>query len=324
MASCLIFLRGNSNPRQEKWMSSQLVIKNEGIHSVVFKELVPSSSSEQFSIITYCKPPTVIVTTLLSLEGYRFHIEVAQYQGPGFVAMDNMLARTNTKGAGLIVMEDEEQTKRMMLSFLPWISGAVRSWNNLYKYRSVGTAIIFDCLLEGNIRLRRVAYHFYKHLRNPKQAPLLYIRNHLLICRNRNTYNLPITTAQDQRIIAHRRNTWAAGMVFTEGRVPARSRPVAYSNQIKGNDWVQRQNITTGSKATFGVRESAQLKERWRRSVSIWRSSAEPRTVQTRSQDVRIEYGERGDFRRFAEGLKEQAYIEPNFGGLNSNYQARV
>ncbi len=45
-------------------------------------------------------------------------------------------------------------------------------------------------------------------------------------------------------------------------------------------------------------------KERWRRSVSIWRSSAEPRTVQTRSQDVRIEYGERGDFRRFAEGLK--------------------
>ncbi len=29
---------------------------------------------------------------------------------------------------GLIVMEDEEQTKRMMLSFLPWISGAVREF----------------------------------------------------------------------------------------------------------------------------------------------------------------------------------------------------
>ncbi len=33
------------------------------IHSVVFKELISSSSSQQFSIITYCKPSTVIFTT---------------------------------------------------------------------------------------------------------------------------------------------------------------------------------------------------------------------------------------------------------------------
>ncbi len=40
-------------------------------------------------------------------------------------------------------------------------------------------AVVFDCLLEGNIWY--VAHHFHELFHNPEQVTLLYVRDYLLI-----------------------------------------------------------------------------------------------------------------------------------------------